>query len=299
LKRKLSSSPVRSIDLLSYLSERFTYYSDWKEALSLGSISVNGEIVYENRLLSPGETVEFLPEHIYEPPVDTEWKILYEDDKILVVHKPGDLPVHPAGRYKENTLLRLIEKKFPNQKFYTIHRLDRETSGIVLFAKDKLAAKKLSRDFCLHRIVKKYLVWVYGEFPEGLQVCRGFLSSDPGTIIRKKLKFTPDSSGNVMTYFQRLSFQKGISLLIAEPVTGKTHQIRATLYSIGYPVLGDKIYGKRDTAFLDFIETGQTLVLSEELGYSRQALHALSLEFNHPGTGARMELVSPFPEIWI
>lgn len=285
-------------EILNYLSERFTYFtrSQWKEVIKKGEIFVNYKPANENLILNNEDLIQFqIPiEYQYEPPVDDSYQILYEDNYILIVNKSGDLPIHPAGRYQKNTLLTFLEKTYT--KLYPIHRLDRETSGIVLFAKDEHSAKKLSWDFKNKKVRKTYLVWVYGNFPNEYYA-KGFLAKDDQSFVLKKLKFHESNNGNVETKFLKIGNHNGISLLIAKPITGKTHQIRATLSSLGYPIVGDKIYGLRDTAFLDFIKYGNTQSLIKELGWYRQALHALSLELCHPHSRKWIEFVSPFPNI--
>jgi 23S rRNA pseudouridine955/2504/2580 synthase len=177
-----------------------------------------------------------------------------------------------------------------------VNRLDRETSGIVLFGKSSSAASKLGNLFEKGKVKKTYISYVEGIFPEILSA-QGFLSKDEKSEIRKKKKFsyekTDDALWEVSTDFALIQFSNGISKIYAYPHTGKIHQIRATLYSIGYPVVGDKMYGYDESLFLQFIESG---FVESKFSIQRQALHAYSLEFLHPFTQKPVLIEADEPE---
>lgn len=214
-------------------------------------------------------------------PVDKKVKILFEDDGLLVVNKPGNLPCHPGGSYLENTLLHVLRGN-GYETLYIMNRLDRETSGIVLLAKNQMVAKSLSNQFKNHTVRKEYTVLIHGEFPEEMSVS-GWLVHDDNSAIVKKRHFVQceekptERAEFAETEFKRISYNSGISRLKVFPKTGRTHQIRATLYSLGFPVVGDKIYGLDETIFLRFISDTMTDADRERLIYARQALHASSL----------------------
>jgi len=324
--------------VIKYISQRFTYYSEdeWINQINLGRVSVNGRKIHMDKEIFPNDELLCLLEKIdaKEPPIDPNYSILYDDQYLLVVNKSGDIPIHPAGRYRKNTLLTILEADI-SCKLYPCHRLDRETSGICLFAKNPEAGQKLAKQFQDRKIEKEYRVFVYGEFPEQI-VLEGLIETDPNSLIRKKkflnqvnfpsqskqdLDFDSSQSSDstkysnpldykkiaaelqnkkidksyAITIFQRLSFREGISQIAAFPLTGRIHQIRASLHSFGFPILGDKIYGRDEKVFLQFIETGWTKEFQEILGHSRQALHAYRLEFLHPVSGEKMKIISALP----
>lgn len=299
--------------LLKYLSERFTYFSleEWVRILSLSRIFLNGNLIKEDRQIFANDEIICYLERFEakEPPVDTNYSVLYEDEYLLILDKPGDIPIHPAGRYRKNNLLSLVESDF-SCKLFPCHRLDRETSGVCLFAKDSQSSQKMALLFQQRKIHKEYRVFVYGDFPEQI-VLEGWIEKDLNSSIRKKkilnqknlLKETgivselqkEDSKVYAITRFHKLNFNNGISTLAAFPLTGRIHQIRASLYSYGFPVLGDKIYGRDESIFLQFIESGWKKEFSEILGHRRQALHAYQLEFTHPISMAKMKIISPIP----
>lgn len=298
---KIFKSQVASnydgITILEYLAQKFTYYSEteWIKQIQEKRIRINGNYTVIDSIVKNGNTLEFEIEDFIEPEVNRDFSIVYEDENLLAINKPSNLPVHPAGRYKMNNLQSILEEKGMNN-LYLANRIDRETSGIVLFSKNEEFARKLTEIFSNRKIKKTYIVYVEGEFKEKLH-SEGFLVKDSNSMIRKKKKFVlddPDSSAiSSETYFEKIQFKNGISKLLAYPITGRTHQIRATLYSLGFPVVGDKIYGVDENIFLNFIEKGEFDI---RMRINRQALHAYSLELPYPKTDRILKIEAPEPE---
>lgn len=292
---------AEGIRLDQYLTGRFTYRSRtaWQKSIKSGSILLNGRKTVASRQLHAGETISLVlkGDELEEPPVRTDYRILLETPNFLAVDKPGNLPVHPSGGYFNHTLQRLL---IPDHGMvHPVNRLDRETSGIVLFAKSGQDARKLAELFDRNEIHKTYCSIVYGDFPDELEAT-GYLESDPASPIAKKRRFvtaptTPDAE-QCSTFFRCLKREQGFSLIQCEPVTGRLHQIRATLCSLGYPLAGDKMYGPDDTVFLRFIEDKMTERDHALLRMERQALHACSLRFISPFDGQETEIISPVPE---
>ncbi|RHX84449.1 pseudouridylate synthase [Leptospira stimsonii] len=312
-----------SIRLDQFLSKKFTYHSRtaWQKEISEGRILLSGKKVKPGIILKEGDQVVYQIENKTEPPVRTDYKILFEDQWVVAVDKPGDLPVHPAGIYRKGNLLTLMQESGRFQELYTIHRLDRETSGVILFAKNQWTASKFSVLFSSGNIQKFYITKVWGQIPNRLSGY-GILKSDVESKIRKKRKFismkqtkflskrdlltqTPSNSDEEisLTYFRKIR-PEGIgmprndetsSYILCKPITGRMHQIRATLYGLGYPLFGDKLYGKDEDVFLEFIE-GKEPDLVERLGMKRQALHSYAICFIHPDTNRKMKIRSSLPE---
>ncbi len=246
-------------------------------------------------MLCGGEIMAWDGSCIVEPEVDNRITIIYEDEWFVAVDKTGNLPVHPAGRYFNNTLVALLEERY-GRKVYPLHRLDRETSGIILLAFDGQNGGVLSA--MLAKGSKEYLALVYGAFPDEEIIIDLPLGRDSESAVNKKRKAWPGGNEPAATRLQKVLTAGDISLIRCFPETGRLHQIRAHLLAAGYPIVGDKLYGRDETAFLTFIEHGLTADLAERLILPRQALHAARLVFLHPHTKKEMDLLAPLPEIF-
>jgi len=292
--------------LVAFLVARFTYHAgpEWAELIHAGRVRVNGYATVPEAALRVGDVLRYDASDVPEPPVDTDVGVVRDDPLVMAVDKPGNLPCHPGGRYFNHTLWMLLKERYGVEDPVIVNRLDRETSGLVLVAKTPEAAHNLWKQFASHKVVKRYTVFVEGEFPERADAA-GWLSPDPTSAIRKKRRFIPAEAGAAApaqesewaeTAFERIRLCDGFSVVTAQPRTGRMHQIRATLLSLGYPVVGDKLYGVDETLFLRFCEDALTAEDRVRLRLGRQALHADYLRFYHPRFGALTELVAPMPE---
>ncbi len=291
---------------MDFLCRRFTYHARnaWEDQVHQGKILVNEKCAPPSVVLKAGDRVEYLHSDQEEPPVEKRYKILFEDETLLAVEKPGNLPCHPGGRYFENTLWHLLKRDCSLHSVYFVNRIDRETSGVVLVAKTSEAAEQCRKQFLEGTPRKRYLVAVEGTFSHDFLRAEGFIGNDAESLIRKKQRFFqkggagtfPADAKRCCTLFRPLKTVRGKTLLSAEPLTGRTHQIRATLCSIGYPVTGDKIYGVDETIFLRFLTDALTREDYQRLSLTRQALHAEILRLNHPRTGKGVSFVSAPPE---
>ena len=280
-----------------WLTERFTYHSrhQWQNVIKDGLLLVNDRKIRASKKLQLGEKVDFFPQG-EEPEVNTEFSIIYEDEDIYAVNKPPDLPCHPAGPYFEHTLWHLLKQT--GKEVFFVNRIDRETSGVVLVAKEgKIAG------LCTENILeKKYNAIVYGEFPQTL-IAEGFLFERSGISrndmqrVRKKRYFShtePDCiCESTKTAFSLIAYDGKYSMIEAELFTGRMHQIRATLCSLGYPLLGDKLYGPDEVIFIRFINDAMTDEDKNKLILSRQALHSKSITFRHPVSNKNIIINAP------
>jgi 23S rRNA pseudouridine1911/1915/1917 synthase len=289
---------VEGTSVLSYLCARFTYQSQtqWIEHIAAGRVALNGLTPLTTTALLSGDRISFSPEPYEEPPVAENFGILLEDDDFLFIDKPANLPCHPAGIYLQHTLQHLLKADYGAVNF--VNRLDRETSGIVVAAKTSEGARYASDLMASRKVRKEYLVIVDGVCPEYLSA-QGILSKDENSPIRKKLKFIPTDakaeSAFCHTDFTRVALlAEGRSLIRARLHTGRTHQIRATLSSLGLPVTGDKLYGKDETIFLRFIENALTERDLTTLAIDRQALHCERVSFT-ARDGHVYDVTSPLP----
>jgi 23S rRNA pseudouridine1911/1915/1917 synthase len=244
-----------------------------------------------------GENVVLVRPPFEEPNVPLYFDVLYEDDALLAVDKPAGLPVHPSATYHKNTLTYLLRQRFGPNAPQIAHRLDRETSGLLLCGRTRAAERDLKIGFENRRVSKRYLAIVRGVMPD-----------DEGRIelpmdrakegLHILMEVTPEAEGYPsVTRYRVVARREGATLVSLAPESGRQHQLRVHLSAIGFPIIGDKLYGPEGSQpFLDYIETGMTDELRQRLGHDRQALHAYELEFMHPTQGTPMTLRAPLAE---
>jgi 23S rRNA pseudouridine1911/1915/1917 synthase len=233
-----------------------------------------------------------------EPAAPERFGVLHDDDRLLVIDKPAGLAVHPSARYFRTTLTQLLRRQAAGEGAAMIprpcHRLDRETSGVLLLARDLDVERRLKRAFARGGIHKTYWALVEGR------VARARLTIDlplapAGGAIRIKMGAVPGAPP-ACTRVERLAVLGERSLLACHPLTGRTHQIRAHLALVGHPILGDKIYGSQgDDWFVRWAEGGDAAASVDELAWPRQCLHARALELD-PRLGLTpLRFVAPWP----
>ncbi|MCD6552195.1 MAG: RluA family pseudouridine synthase [Thermotoga sp.] len=262
-----------------------------QKAIKEGKVKVNGQIKKPSYRLKEGELVEVdlpvKPKEATVQPEKIDLKVLYEDKDIIVIDKPGDMIVHPVPSKLSGTLVNALLYHCSDLQGVggklrpgIVHRLDKETSGVIVVAKNDLAHQSLSRQFKDRKVKKAYILLVRGRVKENEGTVELPLARHP--VLRVKMTVS-ESGKEAVTHYRVLKrFDDVASLVLAFPRTGRTHQIRVHMKSLGHPIMGDKIYGKYKE--------------DEMFGIKRQMLHALKLGFFHPRTGEWMEFVSPIPE---
>jgi len=259
-----------------------------------GQVRLNGELAKASHRVRLADVVvldvppvvpaDLVPEAI-------RLQIIYEDDALLVVDKPAGMVVHPAPGHRSGTLVNALLAYCPQlaaeagDRPGIVHRLDRDTSGLIMVAKSDPVRRALQRQFQEHRVRKAYLALLDGHLQPGWgRVCAP-LDRDP--LHRQRIAVQAGGRGATTEYHvsEYFSHQGGpaagdYTLVRAEPETGRTHQIRVHFASIGHPVAGDAIYGRRRTP----------------LPLERQFLHAWRLGFEHPVTGRSVEFEAPLPQ---
>ncbi|MDD4817414.1 MAG: RluA family pseudouridine synthase [Victivallaceae bacterium] len=286
----------RAGTLLEFLAGRFTYHSkdEWRDRIISGVITLNGGKTAPDTVPEPGDIIEYHVGELAEPPVDSQYSIVYEDDSLLVVDKSGNLPCHPAGPFYHNTLWFQLMRRYG--AIYLVNRLDRETSGLVLAARTSQAAAFYAKQ--LPQMEKTYTALVYGDFASERDA-DGFIEYDPESTVRKKRRFvaapSSPSAQTAKTKLRPLARTTEFSLVEAILATGRTHQIRATLFSLGFPLVGDKLYGPDDTIFLRNRTDELTTEDRKKLILPRQALHARKLTLRNTA-GKRLSFESPAPD---
>jgi RluA family pseudouridine synthase len=202
--------------------------------------------------------------------------IIHLDDQIIVINKPAGLAALPEG-WESNApfLVKILEEE--HEKIWVVHRLDKVTSGVMVFARTADAHRELNRQFERHEVEKIYHAIVERNPVWEQKVCKMLLRTNVGHKHRTAVDHKRGKPAE--THFKVLKRGQAQALLEARPLTGRTHQIRAHLYALGIPLLGDDLYGAQKTDLI-----------------ARPALHALSLTFTHPGSGERVVYSAPYPE---
>lgn len=300
-------SPVR-IDKFLTDKVAFATRNRVQNAIDAGTVLVNGQATKANYKIKPLDEIKVLFE---KPRRDTEvlsenipLDILYEDTDLLVVNKPPGMVVHPAHGNWSGTLVNGLVYHFENLPEMKgnagrpglVHRIDKDTSGLLVIAKTETAMTALAAQFFHHTIDRTYLALVWGE-PE----------SDSGTVCghigrstkdRKVMDVFPDGSQgkHAVTHWKVLKRLRYVSLIQCNLETGRTHQIRAHMKYLGHPLFNDAMYGgdkiRKGTQFAKY----KAFVANCFQLMPRQALHAMSLGFIHPTTKQKMYFEAPFPE---
>jgi 23S rRNA pseudouridine1911/1915/1917 synthase len=266
-----------------------------KRILSRSAFDDSGKPLKPNRTLVEGDRITIYRPPPDEPDVPRFFSTLYEDEWIMAVDKPAGLPVHPTARYHRNTLTALLRERYGEERPILAHRIDSETSGVLILAKSKLAEKKMKRQFAERRVQKRYLAIVRGwpTPPEGrIEVPLG---PDPEGPIKVKMAARTDGLP-ALTEYRIVARLKEAALVECRPRTGRQHQIRAHLAHLGHPILGDKMYGPDPDLFLDYIDNGPTEEILERAGARRHYLHAAAISFDHPVTNEPFSIVCPLPQ---
>ncbi len=290
--------------IVDFLAHRFSYHTPelWRQKAIEGRILVNGRPAAPDHVLVAGELVAYEAHDIPEPPIDDRVAVVFEDPDLLIINKSANLPCHPGGRYFNHTLWAILKKQFQLQDPIFVNRIDRETSGLVVVAKTPESGRGCRAQFAGRTVDKRYFAVVEGRFPETLDA-RGYLTDDPAAGVRKMRRFVPVADEAVppdgeraTTRFLRLKTAGDLSLIDVRPETGRLHQIRATLYAYGFPIVGDKLYGRDPNLFLRFCKGAITDEDRKILRLDRQALHAASLRFRHPRNQRELFIEAPLPD---
>ncbi len=269
-----------------------------------GKVLVNGKPGKPSYRIKPGDKIAAVftaePEPAIEPqPLDLH--IVYEDDDLIVLDKPAGVVVHPARGNRDHTLVNgllfhcqsLPQRPDSALRPGVVHRLDKETTGLIVFAKTDLALRSLGEQIEHRRVVREYLAFAWGDF----ELDEGTIDAPIGrhTIDRTRMAVTPFAARTAITGYTVLRRYDLCTYLRLRLKTGRTHQIRVHLQHIGHPVVGDPEYGGRNPKVLT---NRDHLPLFENCLHiiERQALHATLLGFVHPRTQEYREFCSPLPE---
>lgn len=256
----------------------------WSREIDAGRIQKQYRRIPAGQIVRGGEQYAHLHPGTVEPNVNANIRIVYEDDALVAVNKPAPLPLHPSGRFHRNTLQWILNAVYHPLKLKPAHRLDADTTGLVLFSKTREVARSLQPQFEAGTVNKEYLARVQGHVHWESILCDAPISREPGEYGGR----TIDELGlPSRSRFEVLSRDAdGTTLLRCVPETGRTNQLRIHLRHLGYPILGDSLYLPDGT-----LGTKQT----DEPG-TTMCLHAWRLTFDHPRTGERATLQAPSPD---
>ena len=308
IEKKISIKQGREVRLDRYLLELGLGLSRSKiqKLISNNNVLINGKSSKPHHLVQSGEFLIVTYEEkkpLRIEPENIPVEVIYEDSNLLVVNKPAGMVVHPAKGNLHGTLVNALlyhtSKGLAASDDYTkpgvIHRIDKETSGLLVFAKDERIHTKLAMQVQDRTMKRIYLLLVWGVLPTD----RGVIEAPIGrnTLNRKRMKVTPFASRKAVTHFKVIERFNIATYIRAQLETGRTHQIRVHFSHIGYSVIGDPDYGGRRVSILVDIgkEKKETfdLILKK---LKRQALHATSLSFYHPIKKREMVFYSPLPK---
>ncbi|MEQ1634693.1 MAG: RluA family pseudouridine synthase, partial [Planctomycetota bacterium] len=280
-----------------WLSTRFRYLDEasWRLEIDAGRVQHNGKIARADDRLRRGDEIAYRPVH-QEPRADTRIEILHDDDAFAVVFKPAHLVAHADGAFVQNTFFRVLERHYRDRgqkpTLALAHRLDRETSGLMVVTKSAVASRALQQQFTAGTVAKEYVAIVHGVVTADEFAVDGAIGRDPRseiTIRRAVVEVGTSGAQPARTTFRVERRLHAHTLLRAFPETGRTHQIRVHLTHLGHPLVGDKLYGRSDADYLDyvrFVKAGGEPWWDGRLEAGRQLLHAASLRFLHPITNA-------------
>ncbi|MHB1141131.1 MAG: 23S rRNA pseudouridine(1911/1915/1917) synthase RluD [Sulfuricaulis sp.] len=260
-----------------------------------GRIILNGRVPRKRDKVKEGDAVEIR----VPPPVESGWKaqalpleIVHEDSELLVINKPSGLVVHPGAGNPEGTLLNALVAHAPKlaqlPRAGIVHRLDKDTSGLLVVAKTEHARQNLIEQLQEHSVEREYLTIV-----NGVMVAGGTIEAPIGRHRTQRTRMAVSSQGKpAVSHYRVMKKYRAHTLVQVRLESGRTHQIRVHMAHLHYPVVGDPVYGGRLK-----IPTGASENLKKVLrGFRRQALHALKLSLVHPKTGKRVQWATSVPE---
>lgn len=309
---------IEAIRLDRYLGNRFSYYtrSKWQDLIGQGLVLVNGKRIKYTREIKKGDEIIYHLIGLKEPDIDKNIQIIYDDGDLIIVNKPANLPVIPSGKYYYNTLHTIMKENL-NCNINMLNRIDRETSGCVVMSR----GHKLASKFCAmhsksnsknnsNKIKKTYIAIVENvKNIEDNFTVEGYMEEIGNPFYRRYQILHEISKNKNSNNFNNIESNENLkysktkfktvkrfgdyAIVMARLYTGRMHQIRVHLHSLGLYMVGDKIYGKYGPeVFNSFIKKS---VIPKDF-FVRQALHSYKLEFNHPITNKLIKVKAPLPK---
>ncbi len=281
--------------LKDFIRERYFKNKDSGQLQEILStrVHLNGDAVDMNTVVQQGDWIEYLHLRTDEEQLTIELPIIFEDDWLVAISKPDYLPVIPNTSFYFNSLAIMVKEKFNTEEISPVHRLDIETSGVLLFGKNKKACSEIQRLFRERKVEKHYQAVTFGK-PTVTSITGNLIPDHDSRIYTKLVldRTVPDGSKTVI---ETCSPWGSYYHLGIRPLSGKTNQIRAHLAAIGCPIVGDKKYYPDESVFLDWFEHRNIERIIDRLKLHRQALHCESLSFSHPFTEKTVHIEDETP----
>ncbi|NRA48214.1 MAG: RluA family pseudouridine synthase [Phaeodactylibacter sp.] len=311
----IKADPKQSmIRIDKFLNDRLQHVSRSRvqDAIKAGSITVSGKQVKPNYRIKPGDEIEVVVPQYGEQqnhikPQEIPLDIRYEDDDLLIVHKPAGMVVHPGVGNPDKTLVNALAYHFGyddlpllerdnHRQVGLVHRIDKDTSGLLVVAKTDYALTHLAKQFFDHTIERRYVAIVWGDFEETEGTIEGHIGRHP-RFRQMHTVFPEGEAGKwAVTHYRVLESLYYISLVECKLETGRTHQIRVHMKHIGHPLFNDAKYGGDQIVKGTIFSKYKSFVENTFHVLPRQALHAKSLSFVHPVTKEKMHFDSGLPE---
>lgn len=227
--------------LLNVMADEYPVYTreQYRDFIKAGTLMVNKKSISFDYILKNGDLITNFVHRHEAPVLAAPLKIVYQSNDFLIIDKPPSIPVHPCGRYRHNSIALILGKENNLKNLYNVHRLDRLTSGLLIFGLNQRFASKIIKHLEKREIQKEYLCRVEGNFIGGEITC-----NEPITSYSRKIGISlVDKDGKkCVTEFKKLNFNGKSSVVLCKPLTGRTHQIRVHLQYLGYPIINDPIY---------------------------------------------------------
>ncbi|MEM6531852.1 MAG: pseudouridine synthase [Myxococcota bacterium] len=263
------------------LTDLHPHVENWHERVRDGRLRRRGTALEWQSEVRSGDVIIHVEPSTVEPDVSSDVRVLYEDDCIVAVHKPAPLPLHPSGRFNRNTLERFLRPIFEPKRLRPAHRLDGNTTGVVLFSKSRRIASLLQPQFEARTVDKRYVLEVDGHPAAARLRCEAPIGRTTGPAGRRHLDARGDEA---VTEFLLIEERTNTSLLEARPSTGRTNQIRVHAMSLNLPIVGDRPY--RDP----------NAPMTRGIHEPHMHLHAWKLTFDHPASDERLTIEAPAPD---
>lgn len=277
-----------------------------QKLIEAGFVTANGKVIKSNYKVSPGDviilTLPIAPRPEVAEPEDIPIDVVFEDEFLIVINKPPGLVVHPSIGHYTGTLVnallfhkqKLSDINDPAMRPGIVHRIDKDTSGLLLIAKDNVTHHRLAAQFSAHSLEREYQAVAWGVFKERKGEIKSFIARSKRD--RKLFTMTESEGKSAHTFYEVLEEFEFATLLSLRLKTGRTHQIRVHLSGTGHPIFGDEFYGGRVIRYGDGLPKMKARVENLLAIMQRQALHAKTLGFIHPHTKEYIRFDSELPE---